>query len=1853
MNRLTIFLLKLAFGAILAFLACSSAVYAASCPAGDVCYTITGTLNLTSGDDMLGLSGSQVIATATINPTMVPSATTPNSNTYSVTGVGIVLFANSANSSPFTCSGASPVTLTDNSGAPDTIGISCSLLALATVTANVTIPTGYMISDAPGAIPSIGLVSGTVDTSSSLTGDVDFSLSNATVVATGVAPPVVTPNPTAWTPSAAEGSTVSLTQPVTFTLPLSPAEVSFTTSSSTTPTGQTWLSVAPSAANTTSPAVTITANPTGLTAGTYNGTVTLSFGSSGVASIAIPVTFTVTPPPVTLTGPTGLTFNYTLGDASGPATQTLTIGSSPASSTSVSASVTSGSSWLSISGPAAGTTPANFTIAVNTTGLTTAQVLTGNIQITAAGAANSPFNVPVTYNVLASTLTVPTTPLTFNYTIGSTAPTAQLVSITGTSGISYSAAVATTSGGSWLAATPGGPVASSLSVSINSSVLSGLTAGSYGGTVTVTSTGATGSGAVIPITLKVSGPTLTASPSQLNFTYQLVGGTTPASQSITVGDASNVNFTATPLTTSGGSWLSVNPGSGSASGSIGVSVNPASLAAGVYNGTVTIAATGATSQVVNVTLTVAAVTVSTNTLSFAFQIGGTAPTAQTVTIGGTPGLTFGSSVVTTTGGSWLSATAVSPGAIPGTLSVSVTPGTLTAGPYSGTVTVTAPGAASQQIAVTFTVSNSPTISASPSTLSFAYTLGAAPPATQSISVGGSSGLAFNTAVATTSGGAWLSASPVSPGTIPGSATVSIVTAALTTAGTYSGTVTISATGATSQVVTITLVVSNTLTAAPSTLSFAYTLGGTAPAAQSISVGGTAGISFTSIAATSSGGSWLSASPVAPGTVPGSASVSIVTSALTTAGTYTGTVTIGNANATSQVVNVTIVVGNSVTAAPSSLTFAYTIGGAVPAAQSINVTGTSGIAFTANVATVSGGSWLAASPVAPGTISGTASVSIVTSVLTTPGTFKGTVTIGAANATSQVVNITLVVSGALTATPTSLSFNYTLGGAAPAAQTITVGGSNGLAFTAVAATMTGGSWLAASPVPPGTAPGSASVSIVASALTTAGTYTGTVTIGATGAASQVVAVTIVVSNSLTATPSALNFTYTIGGTAPASQTLSIGGTSGIAFTASAATTSGGSWLSATAAAPGTISGSVSVSIVASVLTTAGTYGGTVTITAPNATSVVVPVSIVVSGAQPITASPTSLTFTYTIGSSTQPMAQGLNISGTTGSYTASAGSATWLSVSTGASGTLPALLSISVSTTGLAAGTYTGSIAITAAGASNSPFAVAVTLKISAGPSTITVSPSSLSFSANIGGTAPASQTVSVTGSSATAVTVSTIGGSWLGASISAGTTPAVVTVSASPAGLTAGTYTGTVVVTGAGATDSPQNIAVKLVISAITLTATPGSIQFAAVSGGANPASQSIGITATGTTSFTTSIGNGSWLTVTSSSAATPATLTLTANSTSLAPGTYTATVSILSPGATNSPLILLVGLVVSGKPTLTASPASLSFTTQAGGANPASQSISLSGGSAVAFTISTSPSWLSVSASANTTPSTLVATVNAKGISAGSYQGSITITSSAAGNSPVTIPVSFTVSMPLVSTTPSITAIVNAASYEASGFSPGAIVSIFGSLIGPQTGTSFSVNSKGTVDDTLAGVTVTVGGQQAIPLFVQNGQVNVILPYTLGASGQTNVQVAYNNLTSAEFNIALTSADVQIFTANASGSGPGSILNQDYSVNSAANPAAPGSVVQVFGTGGGALIPAVTAGDVAGDTLGWVAAQYSALVNGENATVTYAGSAPGLVYGVYQFNVQLPSDLPAGAATIVLRVGASASQSDVTVFVK
>ena len=644
-----------------------------------------------------------------------------------------------------------------------------------------------------------------------------------------------------------------------------------------------------------------------------------------------------------------------------------------------------------------------------------------------------------------------------------------------------------------------------------------------------------------------------------------------------------------------------------------------------------------------------------------------------------------------------------------------------------------------------------------------------------------------------------------------------------------------------------------------------------------------------------------------------------------------------------------------------------------------------------------------------------------------------------------------------------------------------------------------------------------------------------------------------------------------------------------------------------------------------------------------------VSLVVSNAPTISLSPSSLNFTYQTDGSA-PAAQSVSIAGNSGlAFTATATGGSWLSVSPRSGVTSSSSsVAVSVDPSSLAAGTYSGAVTIAATGVASQ--AVNVTLVVSTNTQTITVSPSSLNFTASVGAAAPPSQTVSVTGGSSS-MSVTTSGGSWLSASLSASTASAVVTVSVNPANLTAGSYTGTVAITSAGATNSPLNVAVTFVVSGTSvLAATPANLNFAYLPGNPNPSAQNVNITSSQPASFSIATANGSWLTVTSSSTTTPATLTANVNAAGLTDGSYQATITITSANATNSPLVISVGLVVSNLPTIVASPSSLTFTAQ--GTNPPSQSINLNGNSTLPFSVTASPSWIGLSAASGITPSTLVATVNSSGMSQGSYQGTITVTSAVAGT-PLIIPVTLNVTEAQASTVPTISAVVNAASYEASGFSPGALVSIFGSYLGPQTGASFTVSSQGSLAPTVGGTSIMVSGVPAIPLFAQNGQVNVILPFTLGTAGQATVVVTYNNVPSAPFTIPLAPSDVQIFTANASGSGPGSILNQDYSINTAAHPAAPGSIVSVYGTGGGAVGPAVTAGFVAGDTLSWISLPYSATVNGQSSTVQYAGTAPTLVYGVDQFNVQLPANLPPGPATIMLKVGNSPSQADVTVFVK
>ncbi len=124
------------------------------------------------------------------------------------------------------------------------------------------------------------------------------------------------------------------------------------------------------------------------------------------------------------------------------------------------------------------------------------------------------------------------------------------------------------------------------------------------------------------------------------------------------------------------------------------------------------------------------------------------------------------------------------------------------------------------------------------------------------------------------------------------------------------------------------------------------------------------------------------------------------------------------------------------------------------------------------------------------------------------------------------------------------------------------------------------------------------------------------------------------------------------------------------------------------------------------------------------------------------------------------------------------------------------------------------------------------------------------------------------------------------------------------------------------------------------------------------------------------------------------------------------------------------------------------------------------------------------------------------------------------------------------------------------------------------------------------------------------------------------------------------------LFTANASGSGPGAIRNQDLSVNSASNPAPRGSIV-VYATGEGATDPVGVDGQVAATAFPKPTLPVTVRIGGMPAEVLYAGAAPSLVAGVLQVNVRVPEGVPDGAAEVRLIVGSAESPAGVTVAVQ
>ena len=311
-----------------------------------------------------------------------------------------------------------------------------------------------------------------------------------------------------------------------------------------------------------------------------------------------------------------------------------------------------------------------------------------------------------------------------------------------------------------------------------------------------------------------------ATPASLSFSAS-AGGNAPGAQTVNLSSSiAGLTFTAS----TNAAWLSASPSSGSIPAALAVSTNPASLAAGTYQGTVTITAPNAVpaTATVSVTLTVlagtpAALGVDTQNISFTATQGSGGLTLQLhVSNTGGGSLSFTAGATTSSGGSWLSISPANGAATPSSpasLTVTAAPGSLAPGTYSGTVTVTGAGS-SVSIGVTMSVS-APTaiILVSQSGLSFTAVSQGGVPLPQNFGIlnTGQGSLSWTATASTLSGGNWLQISP-SSGTVQRPyLDVSLVNVSIDpstlAAGTYYGRIQVSASAAnTPQVMTVILTV---------------------------------------------------------------------------------------------------------------------------------------------------------------------------------------------------------------------------------------------------------------------------------------------------------------------------------------------------------------------------------------------------------------------------------------------------------------------------------------------------------------------------------------------------------------------------------------------------------------------------------------------------------------------------------------------------------------------------------------------------------------------------------------------------------------------------------------------------------------------------------------------------------------------------------------------------------------------------------------------------------------------------------------------------------------------------------------
>ncbi len=479
----------------------------------------------------------------------------------------------------------------------------------------------------------------------------------------------------------------------------------------------------------------------------------------------------------------------------------------------------------------------------------------------------------------------------------------------------------------------------------------------------------------------------------------------------------------------------------------------------------------------------------------------------------------------------------------------------------------------------------------------------------------------------------------------------------------------------------------------------------------------------------------------------------------------------------------------------------------------------------------------------------------------------------------------------------------------------------------------------------------------------------------------------------------------------------------------------------------------------------------------------------------------------------------------------------------------------------------------------------------------TASPSAAPWTWQVGAPAPSPMTVSIRGGFPFTA-VSSV--PWVSVSPAQGTEPATLTLTPNVSALAAGSYSGSVTIHNT----VPTALSVFVQDTVIPVTMQVGATAFITVEGPglvSVPAGSTTPVTATFSVSTagaqasiavaeSTSSG-GNWLSATTTTGFAPGTVTFTVNPTGLATGAYAGIIVVYGPlNHVIVPVQINVGLNL---PPQASNPSTLTFALAAGTSTLGTTPVNLSQNYAtISVATQTGGNWLTATLPIK---DEVLASASAVGLSPGTYQGTITVTSTSGAS--LQIPVVLTV------LTPSAPLIVTPASVSLTSQAGQSVTQIFNVSSSPSTLFSFNVLTPGPERWNSGGLASSPYTPSTVTLTFMSSQPGIHYGSAIFTSGSNSVTIP----------IVLT-----VMATQTSQPIIGSIVS---AASGLPGPIAPGEIITIYGTGLGYFL---------GFTIGRGACcpYTTVLIDGAPVEQTYASSN--------QLNVIVPSGTPsAGPASL------------------